>query len=63
MVENSWVRDKVKSLRTLEDWEYYAWPIMEAPTPSAPRAFAATPTTPAAQAQAEFSTTRTAAIG
>lgn len=63
MVENSWVRDKVKSLRTLEDWEYYAWPVMEAPAPSAPRAFAATPTTPAAQAQAEFSTTRTAAIG
>jgi len=63
MVENSWVREKVKSLQTLEDWENYAWPIMEAPTPSAPRAFAAAPATPAAQAREEFSTTRTAAIG
>jgi hypothetical protein len=63
MVENSWVRDKVKSLQTLENWENYAWPIMEAPAPSAPRAFAAAPATPAAQAREEFSTTRTAAIG
>jgi hypothetical protein len=60
--------EKAKSFQTLEAWQAYAWPPMKAAVPasstSPPISEALLiPATPKAQAEMEFSTTRTAEIG
>jgi hypothetical protein len=60
--KGAWAAEKAKTLKTLEDWEKYAWSFNLGSTPVTSRVLPV-PATPTAQAEAEFSTTRTAATG